>query len=490
MNTKRLFLRCRWMGVAPIVLCSAFSLWAADLPRPTTYEPVIASLEQYKKPFDDPRPFLKDHPVNSLVPKAVYQRVAFDIDAMKTAWADAVGFSAPDLVGKIAPEIKPGKYTYRDLEKYPGLKTLMPPLLYERIKPGGPPFCCNIPEFEIIPTRQYYYSLPVSKATKENMGKAKLDSKGYLVGQEYYGGLLFPRPSGQFKAQQIIFTYQTGGGAHWNQSYGFVGQVRGYDSHLNNDYTSTNIGRGMNLSGRVLLPPFGYTDERAKARGELGEYVVMTLSPRDSAGSAFGGISYFSPSVNNVTMMYLPALRRVRLMGSTDTQDPLQGQDTIMEDNQGFMQKLTPDRYPYKYEIIEEREFLMPALSEDGAEYVASKGLELRNVRLERRPMYVLQLTQLDRNYVYSKRILYIDKETFLLMHMATYDQKGRLYRTSWTTFSWHPDMGTMSQDGGVTLVTIDHIDKHSGYGGPNWAYPANFRREDVSMETLYRKGK
>ena len=50
-----------------------------------------------------------------------------------------MGFRAPDLVGKIAPEIKPGKYTYKDVQNNPGFKQLMWPDLYKRIKPGGPP---------------------------------------------------------------------------------------------------------------------------------------------------------------------------------------------------------------------------------------------------------------------------------------------------------------------------------------------------------------
>ena len=35
------------------------------------------------------------------------------------------------------------------------------------------------------------------------------------------------------------------------------------------------------------------------------------------------------------------------------------------------------------------------------------------NFEWERRPIYVVELTELDKSYVYSKRVLYIDKETF-----------------------------------------------------------------------------
>ena len=51
--------------------------------------------------------------------------------------------------------------------------------------------------------------------------------------------------------------------------------------------------------------------------------------------------------------MYIPSLRRIRKLSATDSQDPVMGQDVIYDDNEGWMQKISPVRYPYKYEILE-----------------------------------------------------------------------------------------------------------------------------------------
>jgi hypothetical protein len=133
------------------------------------------------------------------------------------------------------------------------------------------------------------------------------------------------------------------------------------------------------------------------------------------------------------------------------------GQDQIYDDNEGWMQKLSPTRYPYKYEVLEEREYLVVA-QEEQAEYWSSKGLEMRNVRLERRPIYVVKLTQLDKNYVYGHRIFYIDKETFNFYHNEFFDQKGRLYRSWDGNYGWFPEMGTSTWCGTYILMR-DHID-------------------------------
>jgi hypothetical protein len=82
------------------------------------------------------------------------------------------------------------------------------PDLYKRIKPGGPPHAGNIPEFEIIPTRQFYWGLPIAEATKQNEGKTKLDKDGYLIPETWIAGYPFPKPSGPFKAQQIMFNIE------------------------------------------------------------------------------------------------------------------------------------------------------------------------------------------------------------------------------------------------------------------------------------------
>jgi ssDNA-specific exonuclease RecJ len=80
---------------------------------------------------------------------------------------------------------------------------------------------------------------------------------------------------------------------------------------------------------------------------------------------------------------------------------------------------------------------------------------------MERRPVYVLQLTQLDPNYVYSKRIFYIDKEFFLIHEGAYYDKKGRLYRTIYARPQFElPELG---QFGWNLYYTVhDHIDYHT----------------------------
>ena len=352
---------------------------------------------------------------------------------------------------------------------------------------AGPPHAGNIPEFEIVPTRQYFYALPICEATKRNMGKTKLDDKGYIIDETWESGYPFPKPSGKFKAQQVIYNLEKRY-ISWGQTLYITFRPIGFDKRLKIDFNGEYIIKAMPLSARVLLEPFGWYDERAERLREKSAYIYIFNAPRDVAGTAFSSLYYRDTEKTDQLMVYVPSLRRVRKLTATDTQDPIQGQDIIYDDNDSFLQKLSPNRYPYKYEILEEREFLCPALTLDGAEYVSSEGYEFRNMRFERRPMYVVKLTQLDPNYVYGSRIFYIDKETFLMAQMANYEQKGRLYRTMDMNWSFFPEMGAFSYSGGLYLLR-DHLDLHSSVQ-QMYMIPAVWSRDDVGLSGVIRRAK
>ena len=103
---------------------------------------------------------------------------------------------------------------------------------------------------------------------------------------------------------------------------------------------------------------------------------------------------------------------------------------------------------------------------------------------MERRPIYVLKLTQLDSNYVYSKRVFYIDKETFNFYQIENYDQKGRLYRTVEYDWSFVSEMG-QNVAIGSTFLYIDHLEKHSSislvYDLPAFCQRAHFGLKGIA---------
>ncbi|MBT8340902.1 MAG: DUF1329 domain-containing protein [Desulfatitalea sp.] len=448
--------------------------------------PTVKDLQNNKKFYDDPRPLYSTGALGfkNLLPQQVYEKLSYDVGAMKKLWAETIGFKSPDAVNKIAPEIKPGTYSYKDKEQFPGLKALMTEYHYNRFKPGAPPFAGNFPEIKIVPTQQYYYALPIAEATKAS--KTQLDDKSGIIKEEtYVAGYPFPRPEGKFKAYQVFYNWHKRSFG-WDSKF-FVSESRGWTKSLKEDNVLLNIGWFLRLKGRTM-EPYGWFDERAQMQNEERGVSTEWSSPRDMFGNVYSGLIYLDSEKYDQNMFYVSGLRRVRLMSSTDVQDSVGGADLISLDIDGCSQKLSNTIFPSKLEMIAERELLLPN-NKDGSAYFTppEKGLEIHNLEWERRPVYVVKMTINDKNFIYSHRILYFDTETFILRLVENYDQKGRLYRTYEYFMIFAPDMGMPLM--GSTLAQ-DHLDLHST-SAIGYCMPApGMGREKISLEYLFKSGK
>jgi hypothetical protein len=462
--------------------------WGCDeFAHPDTYIPTWQDVYKVKTATTNSS-YYDAFPYNKILPPELYKAITYDQEKMGALWAEVVGFRAPDVVGKIAPEIKPGHYTYKDLETKPGLKELLlPDLVENHIKPGGPPHSANIPEFEIIPTRQYYSALPVAEATKKNMGKTKLDDQGYLVTESWEPGYPFPRPEGKFMAQQYVYNNKLSYWM-WGQDFEMYAATLGFTKDLKIDFDSIGAIGSARTSGRVFEKPFGFMDDRAATAKEDHIIFSFTAIPRDIAGMLTHEIYYLDAKTPDNNILYIPSIRRVRVLSTSDTQDPIQGQDITYDDGYGTSQKLSPDNFPWDYKVVEEREYLVP-VAYFGNEHVdPNDGYALKNIAMERRPLVVIEMKQQDPNssYVYSKRILYVDRESLRVVLALGYDQKGKLYRSYYPLCHFHPEFGTQTND--MSLYR-DYRDLHSGVGVA-LCLPAFWCREDTGFKSLSNRAK
>lgn len=455
---------------------------------PKAWLPKPGDLAKHKKMFDDPSPVLKTFGPQKVLPKEIYDHFVYDVEEMKNLWSDLIGFKSPDIVGKLHPEITPGKYTYKDVQGSPAFQELMAPFIYDRIKPGGPPLAGCIPEFEIVPTSQYYYPLPFAEATKRNIGKTKQTTDGYIITTSWKGGLPFPKPSGPFKAQQVIYNFYARGDDFEQNMYAILNYV-GIDKNLKVDVLGLNSVRKIRLAARSLGPvdTIPYLDKRSMNNEEKTVEIFEFHAPRDTNGMLRYQLTSLNPDKPDEAYMYIPAMRRIRKMTASDTQDSIGGADYCFDDLGGLQQKLTPKLFPYKYELVGEREYLFPIHSRDGTEFLTSDTSEYRNVKMERRPCYVVQMNQMDPHYIYSKRILYIDKETFIPFGYMNYDQKDRLYRSWWSARGWIPEMALFGGVGCYGMYT-DHIDNHCT-AMIMATFPVFYNRKDVSIFSAVKKG-
>ncbi|MBW1903407.1 MAG: DUF1329 domain-containing protein [Deltaproteobacteria bacterium] len=405
-------------------------------------------------------------------------------------WAKMVGFNAKDLVGKVAPDIKPGMVidssNYKD---YPGLKKLLPKSLYDRFDPGS---YAPLAPMKIAETDQYHISRGFMEKTLESAKTCKLAEDGLtLVG--YAGGFPFLNPKNGNELMQYVD----------NSYLGDTFAMRPMRLRLYGKKNKPERELRQNLN---VVRYKGCTDWRPdglKPNPDGVNYVVsgVFIYPRDLSGTSYVRKRFMSADNPDEFLLYIPSMRRIRRMSGRDSQDPLFGSDLVWDDYNVCWLKLSQTEFPNDYKILGESEMLLPTFIDYNwpddrttagyTDYRVDESgdqIYLHYGSWQRRPVWTLEVISKDSAYLYSKRIIIVDRETGLPLQTDLYDQAGRLWR------SWVRDYNLSRKGEGVMedlIDIVDHTNRHrtildfKGHMNPRW-----MGAEYSDVRFLSRKGK
>ena len=140
---------------------------------------------------------------------------------------------------------------------------------------------------------------------------------------------------------------------------------------------------------------------------------------------------------DTVVYVYNPGQRKVHRIGEIGYDNP--AQDGLMTHDQIDMFNGPMDRYQFK--LLGKREIYVPyntyRLYSKDVEYdeLIDKGhIDQDFVRYELHRMWVVEATRLpDVKHIYSKRVFYIDEDSWLILLQDIYDDRGEFWRTAIT---------------------------------------------------------
>jgi len=178
--------------------------------------------------------------------------------------------------------------------------------------------------------------------------------------------------------------------------------------------------KGLNISREVDQRDMGWTDSTADMlmllRNEQGHESVREIKiksleqdrdgdksltifnqPRDIKGTAF--LSYSHVGKADDQWLYLPALKRVKRISSKNKSGPFMGSEFSFEDFSSF----EVEKYTYKY------------VGSD-----ASNGID----------SFMVEQYPIDENSGYTKRVVWVDKQDYLIQKIDYYDRKNSLLKT------------------------------------------------------------
>lgn len=319
--------------------------------------------------------------------------------------------------------IDSGNYT-----NYPQLKELMPESLYRRLKKGATR--SDLPPVHVVATRKIKLAPKEQEWLEKNKDVVKVDPKTNQL-LNYKAGRPFAEPK---NLQEIVANISTrpfyGDGMEFTKCTMFI-----LDKLNRRKELEWSLFHRPMMERTTVAPVPEYPNNPDQI---LWKQSSVFRKPYDVAGFALLRYQYKAFNRPDDAWAYVPAIRRVRRYTGADSQDPLLGSDLTFDDFANFQQKID-----YKTVVpvkAEEGKILtwgyFPEYRFDGHK-MKIEGRQLHIPAWEIRPIYKLTFKINDPNYMYSKRVIYVDTETYLSPYGEYYDQKGNLYRTHQAGFYW-----------------------------------------------------
>ena len=145
---------------------------------------------------------------------------------------------------------------------------------------------------------------------------------------------------------------------------------------------------------------------------------------------------------NDDLWVYVPDLRRVRRISRAQRTDSIQGTDFTMDDLRSFA-GIPPQ---YNWSCLKEATAIAPINTKGlgypyGDDYnFGPYGFSYANDTWELRDAWVIRFHPKNEDHPYSRKDIWIDKQTYEPLYSFAYDRKKELWKIIWHNFRWSED--------------------------------------------------
>jgi len=286
----------------------------------------------------------------------------------------------------------------------------------------------------IVPAKKVEWPRPYREATEAHRGQVHLSADGTRL-ENYVSGMPFPDVdvNDPEAANKIM----------WNYQY----KPTITDDVLMRDFQVPSgpltftapmvperefvVGdlRRLYYNGRLFVDPKPDLPNPQQVRYK--EILSPIVTPFDMKGVGQLSIRYLSAARQDDTWLYIPAVRRARRMSTTQRSDSLFGQDTDADSYWGYSGHIAWSTWKLlgvkDVVAVMHREHFPAKRCPDGADFVYCDNWEKRRA-------YVIEGVSKLPQYAYSKRVLYIDTESWVVFASENYDRGGELWKL-WLEF-------------------------------------------------------
>ncbi len=327
-------------------------------------------------------------------------------------------------VPALAAEVKPGDVISKDNAE----------VVADLVSPGVLWSVRNGMDMTIVPYQKIGIPTAYQAASEKFAGQVTLDEKNVM--QNWVAGQPFPGVSSDDPkaAAKIMYNFQ-------NTHY-FTDDLNLHlvDADTGTLYIDANGNRHYQVERHFVAdwlriiqyqgrlhhdprPAFPDNDDQTFRKSGLHPLI----EPFDLKGVGGTSYRYIDLMRQDDTWLYLPSLRRVRRMSSAQRSDALFGQDIDVDSYGGYAGQIPW----FDWKLVGEKpmlaslhgERLPPKPCEKDGGMTFCESWELRP------SVYVIEGKPKVPGYAYSKRVIYVDKETNFIIYSDLYDNAEQLWK-------------------------------------------------------------
>jgi hypothetical protein len=299
---------------------------------------------------------------------------------------------------------------------------------------------------------------PTSDATAQYAGNVKLAPS--LALENYVAGLPFARveSSDPLAAAKLMLNFERANAVDDMDITGIEcdastlapeGGQGSSDLHYLLDHY-----RRLDFTGRLYVDPKPVLPSNPDAV-RYKEAVDPFIEPFDQKGTGIFVFHYLAAEKQPDTWLYVPTLRRVRRLSSAQRSEAQLRQDIDLDSFGGFAGEVAW----FQWQLIGEKTMLSPFRADAiPVHWREAPTNFLPDVSWEPRRVWVIESKPRLSGYLYSKRVIYLDRETYRIVSADLYDSSGELWK-AWTSsflFDGVPD-------GASAIVSATMIDMRAG---------------------------
>jgi hypothetical protein len=299
--------------------------------------------------------------------------------------------------------------------------------LYKDPKKWGAPEAEGL-FFSIIPYTQVIETQGVIAATKKHAPTVKVNAEGDIVNYADIAGVPFPDPKNGLEIAWNFDLNTHGDSNHYARKGPVISPGVSMERKTHQDQWELSW---IHRTDVEPVPAYA-----SNPKGIHRGLFLHLYEPPESQNSRFFNLRFIDKKKEDDGYMWYAPFRRIRRINVGQRTDTIDGTDMIYDDEYGWDGHIQRNTY----QLIGKKELLCSRHT-DAKKFQRVEGQAApNNVMRERMATYVVEVKSRDPNYLYGKRVWYIDPETYLVLWTELYDEMKR----PWKCFEYfHTDFKT-----------------------------------------------